>query len=283
MAIQPYIIEMLYYLILFLSVLFASSFLIIVFVALLRIVVNQQYPPLTKEYLSAEIVESICLCFVIVSAMFGWIPSDLQRRYLSNSSETLNIIIVPGYEMNRFSSMFLQKYLEARGHRVWAINNIFFADNLGQIIDTTRERILEICRQNELTEKIHLIGHSMGGIISCEIAKKERGKIGSIVTLGTPFMGTKIHMLGLKKHVHDLSEDSHYCLEDRQIECAHLCLWSSIDSIVLPSTNSRLAHLNNQEVLVGHLSFLFSTSVFRSIFDFYQSLQSESDIDLIYK
>ena len=159
MAIQSDIIEMLYYLILFLSVLFASSFLIIVFVALLRIVVNQQYPPLTKEYLSAEIVESICLCFVIVSALFGWIPSDLQRRYLSNSSETLNIIIVPGYEMNRFSSMFLQKYLEARGHRVWAINNIFFADNLGQIIDTTRERILEICRQNELTEKINLLGN----------------------------------------------------------------------------------------------------------------------------
>ena len=166
MAIQSYIVEMLYYLILFLSVLLASSFLIIVFVALLRIVVNQQYPPLTKEYLSAEIVEGICLCFVIVSALFGWIPSDLQRKYLSNSSETLHIIIVPGYEMNRFSSMFLQKYLEARGHRVWAINNIFFADNLAQIIDTTRECVLEICRQNELTEKIHLIGHSMGGSIA---------------------------------------------------------------------------------------------------------------------
>ena len=51
---------------------------------------------------------------------------------------------------------------------------------------------------------------------SCEIAKKRGIKIGSIVTLGTPFMGTKIHMLGLKKHVHDLAEDSHYCPEERQ-------------------------------------------------------------------
>ena len=274
---------MLYSLILFLSVLFSSSFVIVIFVALLRIVANQQYPPLTKEYLSAEITECVCLCFVITSTLFGWIPSDLQKKYLSNSSEGFNIIIVPGYEMNRFSSIFLQKYLEARGHRVWAINNIFFPENLDHIIDTTNKRIIEICRQNEVSGQIHLIGHSMGGIISCEIAKKEGDKIGSIITLGTPFVGTKIHMLGFKKHVHELSEDSAYCFADRKIECAHLCLWSSIDSIVLPSTNSRLPHLNNQEVLVGHLSFLFSTMVFRSIFEFYQSLKPKSDLDLIYK
>ena len=107
---------MLYSLILFLSILFLSSFVIIVFVALLRIVANQQYPPLTKEYLSAEITECVCLCFVMLSALFGWIPSNLQRRYLSNSSAGLNIVIVPGYEKNRFASILIQKYLDA-GHR----------------------------------------------------------------------------------------------------------------------------------------------------------------------
>ena len=274
---------MLYYLTILLSIIFLSSFVIVLFTTLMRIVENQQYPPMTKAYFSAEIIECLCLCFVIISSFFGWIPSDLYRRDSSNSSKSLNVIIVPGYEMNRFLSVFLQKYLEARGHRVWAINNIFFAENLAQIIDTTRERIAEICRQNEISEQIHLIGHSMGGIVSCEIANHEMEKIGSIITIGTPFMGTKIHMLGLKKHVHDLSENSDYCFAERQIECAHLCLWSPIDSIVLPSTNSRLPHLNNKELFVGHLSFLSSTAVFRSIFEFYQSLQSKSDKDLINK
>ena len=110
----------------------------------------------------------------------------------------------------------------------------------------------------------------MGGIISCELGKRLEVNVASIITLGTPFAGTKIHMLGLKNHVHDLAEGSEYCDIERQIKHPHLCFWSPYDSIVLPSSNSYLEHLSNKKVLVGHLSFLLSTVVFREIHSFYE-------------
>ena len=127
----------------------------------MRIVVNQQYPPLTEDTYRLRLLRVfVCALSLFQHCLAGF--QVIYRRYLGNSSETLHIIIVPYYEMNRFSSMFLQKYLEARGHRVWGLTIFFFADNLGQIIDTTRELHLN-GRQNELNEKSISIGHSMGG------------------------------------------------------------------------------------------------------------------------
>jgi hypothetical protein len=273
---------MMYYSFILFSILLCISFLITFIFALLRTVVNQEYPPFTKAYFSAEIVEALCLTFVIGFSPLGWWASKITRTK-KYQHRGFDIVIVPGYEMNRWSSIFLQKYLEARGHRVWAINNIFFAKNLGEIIDSTEKKIFEICRQNEISEPIHLIGHSMGGVIACELGKRKKNNIGSIITMGTPFLGTKIHMLGIKNHVHDLSEKSEYCLEERNIDMPHLCFWSPIDSVVLPSVHSRLPHLNNKEVSVGHISFLFSTEVFHHTNGFYRSLQSNADFTLAKK
>ena len=269
-----------YYLFLYCSCIAVVSLLAIVFLTLLRIVVDQKYPPMTRAYFSTEIVEFGCLCFVLLTVPLGWIQETIRQRktyvYIDEKAvQGLDIIIIPGYEMNRFASMFLQKYLQQRGHRVWAINNRFFANGLDEIIDATEYQIFDILRQNEIQGPIHLIGHSMGGIISCEISRRNIDKIASVITLGTPFAGTKIHMLGIKKHVLDLSENSSFCDKQRQIDVPHLCFWSPFDSIILPSSNAYLSHLNNQEVNVGHLSFLFSTVVFQHIYEFYKNMMKE--------
>jgi pimeloyl-ACP methyl ester carboxylesterase len=41
--------------------------------------------------------------------------------------------------------------------------------------------------------KIHLIGHSLGGIIARAIAAQRPGDIASVITLGSPFRGTVAH------------------------------------------------------------------------------------------
>ena len=108
---------MLYYLVVFFLSLVGLSFISVVIVALVRIVVNQQYPPLTMSYFSAELVECFFMCFVIIATFFGWLSGDIYQGKEKNING-LDVIIVPGYEMNRWSSKFLQKYLQTRGHRV---------------------------------------------------------------------------------------------------------------------------------------------------------------------
>ena len=41
--------------------------------------------------------------------------------------------------------------------------------------------------------KVHLIGHSLGGIIARAIAAQQPAKIASVITLGAPFRGTVVH------------------------------------------------------------------------------------------
>jgi pimeloyl-ACP methyl ester carboxylesterase len=58
--------------------------------------------------------------------------------------------------------------------------------------------------------KIHLIGHSLGGIIARSIAAQRPGDIASVITLAAPFRGTVLHqsVMGAAKVVrnHILAE-----------------------------------------------------------------------------
>jgi pimeloyl-ACP methyl ester carboxylesterase len=46
--------------------------------------------------------------------------------------------------------------------------------------------------------KIHLIGHSLGGIIARSLASQRSGDVASVITLGSPFRGTVVHKQVLK-------------------------------------------------------------------------------------
>jgi alpha-beta hydrolase superfamily lysophospholipase len=45
----------------------------------------------------------------------------------------------------------------------------------------------------ETSGKVHLIGHSLGGIIARSVAGGNSKNVASVITLGSPFRGTKLH------------------------------------------------------------------------------------------
>jgi pimeloyl-ACP methyl ester carboxylesterase len=57
----------------------------------------------------------------------------------------------------------------------------------------TVERALQ-----ETGDRIHLIGHSLGGIIARSLASQRPADIASVITLGSPFRGTVVHKQVLK-------------------------------------------------------------------------------------
>lgn len=50
----------------------------------------------------------------------------------------------------------------------------------------------------ETERKIHIIGHSLGGIIARAIAAQRPNDVASVITLGSPFRGTVVHPSVLK-------------------------------------------------------------------------------------
>ena len=115
-------------------------------------------------------------------------------------------------------------------------------------------------------ERIHVIGHSLGGLIARYYVQRMRGheRVRTLITLGTPHQGTELaraaQVLPLVRQLRpnsDLIRD----LAEPAPECTtrFLAFYSDLDQLILPSRNARIEHpdliVRNVAVRgVGHLS-----------------------------
>jgi len=103
------------------------------------------------------------------------------------------VVIIPGLlgmDLNLFE---LYAWLERIGYRPYYSGMGFAADcpdllsrRLGQTIDRAYA---------ETGRRVHLIGHSLGGIFARSAAVQRPARIASVITLGSPFRGLVLHSL----------------------------------------------------------------------------------------
>lgn len=99
------------------------------------------------------------------------------------------VVIIPGFLGTDLYLMELHGWLERIGYRPYfsgiGINaecpNLLVQRHLNQTI----ERAL-----NDTERRIHLIGHSLGGVIARAIAGQRPDDVASVITLASPFRGT---------------------------------------------------------------------------------------------
>lgn len=115
-------------------------------------------------------------------------------------------------------------------------------------------------------ERIHVVGHSLGGLIARYYVQRMGGheRVRTLITLGTPHAGTELaraaSVLPLVRQlrpdsrlIRDLSEPAPGCTT------RFLAFYSDLDQLVVPSRNGRIEHpdLNARNVAirgVGHMS-----------------------------
>jgi triacylglycerol lipase len=115
-------------------------------------------------------------------------------------------------------------------------------------------------------ERIHVIGHSLGGLIARYFVQRLGGdsQVHTLVTLGTPHQGTQLAWAApLLPLVRQLTPNSPVIRElaEPAPECRtrFLAFYSDIDHLVVPGCNARIDHpdLTVQNIAahgVGHLS-----------------------------
>jgi triacylglycerol lipase len=99
------------------------------------------------------------------------------------------VVVIPGFLGTDLYLAELYAWLERIGYRAYfsgiGLNaecpNILIQRRLKETIDKARE---------ETGRKIHLIGHSLGGVIARAAACQRPKDIASVITLGAPFRGT---------------------------------------------------------------------------------------------
>jgi triacylglycerol lipase len=116
------------------------------------------------------------------------------------------------------------------------------------------------------SEKVHVIGHSLGGLITRYYVQRMGGhqRVHTVVTLGTPHQGTALARAGsVLPLVRQLRPDSDLIAELNEsapdCDTRFLAFYSDLDQLIVPSRNARIEHpdLRVRNVAVrgiGHMS-----------------------------
>lgn len=177
------------------------------------------------------------------------------------------IIVVHGYAMNRANFLPLTRRLVAAklgpvyGFEYWTLGKASAAARaLGEYIE-------DVCRRSG-SDRVDIIGHSMGGIVGRYYATLGGGahRVAHLITVGTPHQGTDVSAIGIGHANKDLFLHSPLVqrLEAAGIpdQTAVTAIWSRADALC---PGSRHASLPGAEEIVyddlGHLSMLVSRRV----------------------
>ena len=125
-------------------------------------------------------------------------------------------------------------------------------------------------------ERIHIVGHSLGGLIARYYVQRLGGdeRVHTLVTLGTPHHGTLAAHLVPVQLGRQLRPGSELFEElDEPAPGCHtrfVALWSDIDQLVVPHDNAKVMHpdLDAQNIVtrgVGHLSLPITGSVVQRV------------------
>lgn len=126
-------------------------------------------------------------------------------------------------------------------------------------------------------DRIHVIGHSLGGLITRYFVQRLGGhtQVDTLVTIGTPHQGTELARVGrMLPLVRQLTPDSDLIQEltEPAPDCTtrFIAFYSDLDQLILPSKNAQIVHpdLDARNIRVtarGHLSMPHTPAIAEQI------------------
>jgi hypothetical protein len=193
--------------------------------------------------------------------------SPVQRGLIVGDVEAAGtpIILIHGVIDNRSIFTVLRRALRRRGFgRTYALNYSPLTDDIADVAGRLRSLIEEVCEQTGY-ERVHIIGHSMGGLIARYYVQRLGGDVHvhTVCTLGTPHCGSTPARFVPWPVVRQMRPGSELLTELQQPapECRtrFIAIWSDLDQLVLPQRNARILHpdLRARNVFIrgiGHMS-----------------------------
>ncbi len=104
-----------------------------------------------------------------------------------------NVILVPGFLGTDLYLWELHRWLRRIGYRPCMSEIGWNADCLDVLVERLRQTVRRVT--SETGRRVHLVGHSLGGILARAVAVQIPDRVESLVTLGSPFRGICAHPL----------------------------------------------------------------------------------------
>jgi triacylglycerol lipase len=175
------------------------------------------------------------------------------------------VLLVHGIMDNRSVFTVFRRTLRRRGFgSVHAVNYSLFTGDVRTAAHELRGHV-ERLRERTGAEKVHIVGHSLGGMIARYYVQRMGGSaaVDTLVTLGSPHAGTLAAYMLPTPLARQLRPGSELLEELARpapgCSTRFLVVWSRMDQMILPQRNARLVHpdLDVEQLElrdVGHLS-----------------------------
>jgi pimeloyl-ACP methyl ester carboxylesterase len=174
------------------------------------------------------------------------------------------VVLVHGYFHNRSGFVVLSRELRRRGFR-WIHGMNYnpvpeLAERFGRYVDDIR--------RVSGSQRVHLVGHSLGGVIARWYTEELGGykNVDTIVTIGTPHHGTYAAYIGVGQAAKDMRPGSDVIrtleLGIRKRKTTYVNLYSDLDFLIVPPSSAVLPdrpNVHNHLIEdIGHTSLLLS-------------------------
>ncbi len=211
-----------------------------------------------------------------------------QRGLLVGDVEAAGtpILLLHGMVDNRSVFTMLRRGLRRRGFgRVLTANYSPTTNDVRAAAEQLAAEVEELVARTGY-ERIHVIGHSLGGLIARYYVQRLGGhdRVHTLVTMGTPHSGTYTAYVLPTLLARQLRPGSDLAVELDQgvpgCRTRFICYWSDLDQMIVPKRNARMVHptLSVQNVLVrgaGHMSLPISSRLVHEISTALSQLNSD--------
>ncbi len=215
------------------------------------------------------ILETLLLALTVLLHPLGWVPP----RETPPGRSGAPILLLHGLFHNRGCWLWLKLQLRRQGcTAVYTLNLPPWKD-----VESLTERVakkVDSIRLAQGVERVHLVGHSMGGMIARNYLQLRGGapKVASCTLLAAPNGGSKLAPFALSPLARVLIPGSEFL---RRLAEAPLpaevpvrAYYSRHDNMVLPCSHSRLAGAEEQELAgMGHIGILYHPQALNPLLD----------------
>jgi pimeloyl-ACP methyl ester carboxylesterase len=107
------------------------------------------------------------------------------------------VVVVPGFLLSDLYLAEFRSWLKRIGYVAYSSGISINADCPNLLLKQHLIAAVETAYQ-ETGKKVHVIGHSLGGVLARAVASQKPDMVASVITLGSPFRGVSVHPLILR-------------------------------------------------------------------------------------
>lgn len=224
--------------------------------------------PALRTALRSVVSETI----ILICHPLGFFP--ILRKECGKKEQPL-VVLAHGLFHNPAAWIFFGLILRRQGFATICLQYPSFGQNLETTVENIRQSLEHIINAYP-SRPIHLIGHSLGGLLlRAAVADMPPKTIRTLTTLGTPFGGSKLSVFTLSSLGQYLRWNGPDVTAIRKKNFPQhvkgLCLYSPVDNMVLPNRalHCELTNWTKKATQpISHVAMLFSRKVIQEVIDF---------------